>query len=121
MTGIRGPFEYESAYGKGSRPMQRLVPLLGVPQSLRRSPPRRGCGEGGVADEDRAARDSESCVGGRSRSRWRGTLAGRLRPEIRTKYMAPGREPGVLAYLDPRLSSGRLSGTVAATVVPRPS
>jgi hypothetical protein len=47
MTGIVGPFEYDNSYCKSRTPINRLVPLLGVPHSLRRGPPRRGCGEGG--------------------------------------------------------------------------
>jgi hypothetical protein len=98
MTGIREPFEYYSGYGKGSRPMQRLVPLLGVPQSLRRGPPRRGCGEGGT-DEDRASRDSDSRVSGRSRSRWWSALAGRL-DQTDYEKLAPGLAPGAFSFPD---------------------
>jgi hypothetical protein len=47
MNGWGGPFEYDKSYGKGRTPINRLVPLLGVPHPLRRGPPRRGCGEGG--------------------------------------------------------------------------
>ena len=47
MNGWSGPFEYDKNYGKSRTPMRPLVPLLGVPHSFRRGPPRRGCAEGG--------------------------------------------------------------------------
>jgi len=78
MNGSNGPFEYDKHYGKSRTPILGLVPLKGVPHCSRRGPPRRGCGEGGNADEDRASRDSESRVGGRSRSRGWSALASRL-------------------------------------------